>query len=41
LLDQTLAEHHVGALLLNVQPELAPLRTDARFQDLQRRAGLQ
>jgi hypothetical protein len=35
-----LRERHFGALSLDVEPELASLRTDARFPDFRRRAGL-
>jgi TolB-like protein/Flp pilus assembly protein TadD len=39
-LDAVLRERHFGALSLDVEPELASLRTDARFPDFRRRAGL-
>jgi hypothetical protein len=39
-LEQVLSERQIGALSVNVEPELAPLRADPRFQDLRRRAGL-
>jgi serine/threonine-protein kinase len=39
-LDQVVNERHIGALSVDVEPELASLRSDPRFQDFRRRAGL-
>lgn len=40
-LEQTLSERHISALSVNVEPELSSLRSDPRFPDLRRRAGLE
>jgi cytochrome c-type biogenesis protein CcmH/NrfG len=40
-LEQVLSERHISALSLNVEPELSSLRSDPRFPDLRRRAGLE
>jgi adenylate cyclase len=39
-LERDLKQHDGWLLLLNVDPRLAPLRSDPRFHDLVRRAGL-
>jgi hypothetical protein len=38
-LDQVLRERHIGALSMAVEPELASLRSDPRFQELRRQVG--